>query len=118
MSLDGLREVEMRLRREVARIEELAAEGVREVAFNLWERSVDLAPVDSGDLRGNAHADPEDASGLAWVVGFPEPYALIQHENMEFNHPRGGQAKYLQQPFEENVDNYIEHIRNKLRGGT
>lgn len=117
MSLDGLNEVTARMNRALREIEGVTVEGLRDVAFDLWGKAVELAPVDSGDLRGNAFAEPE-SGGMSWVVAFPEVYALIQHENLDFNHPRGGQAKYLQQPYEENYDKYIEHIRNKLRGGT
>jgi hypothetical protein len=31
-------------------------------------------------------------------VVYTAPYARIQHEDMTFNHPNGGQAKYLEQP--------------------
>ena len=32
------------------------------------------------------------------VVGYTAAYAIVQHENMELNHPNGGQAKYLEEP--------------------
>lgn len=35
------------------------------------------------------------------VVGFSAPYAVYQHEVLWYNHPRGGQAKYLEQPANE-----------------
>lgn len=35
------------------------------------------------------------------VVGFTAPYAVYQHEILWYNHPRGGQAKYLEQPANE-----------------
>lgn len=35
---------------------------------------------------------------LALDVGYKAPYAVYVHENMEANHPRGGQAKFLEQP--------------------
>lgn len=34
-------------------------------------------------------------------MGYEAPYAVIQHENLQFNHPNGGQAKYLEQPANE-----------------
>lgn len=34
-------------------------------------------------------------------VTYTAPYARYQHENMELNHPNGGQAKYLEQPARE-----------------
>ena len=35
------------------------------------------------------------------VVGFTAPYAVYQHEILWYNHPRGGQAKFLEQPANE-----------------
>ena len=31
-------------------------------------------------------------------------YALIQHENLSYNHPNGGQAKFLESAFVEGVE--------------
>lgn len=31
-------------------------------------------------------------------VVYTAPYARIQHEDLTFNHPNGGQAKYLEEP--------------------
>jgi len=31
-------------------------------------------------------------------VVYSAPYARYQHENLELNHPNGGQAKYLEEP--------------------
>jgi hypothetical protein len=48
------------------------------------------------------------------------PYALIQHENTEFNHPNGGQHHYLSQPFFEATAGMTErigaYVMNNLRG--
>lgn len=35
------------------------------------------------------------------IVGFTAPYAVYQHEILWYNHPRGGQAKFLEQPANE-----------------
>lgn len=32
------------------------------------------------------------------VVGYEAPYAVFVHEDLQANHPRGGQAKFLEQP--------------------
>lgn len=31
-------------------------------------------------------------------VGYSAPYAIYVHENLEANHPNGGQAKFLEEP--------------------
>lgn len=37
-------------------------------------------------------------STARYTVEFTAPYAIYQHENLEYKHPNGGQAKYLEQP--------------------
>jgi hypothetical protein len=37
-----------------------------------------------------------------------QPYALVQHENLEYAHPRGGRAKYLQAPLFENNREFMQ----------
>jgi hypothetical protein len=70
------------------------------IADDVLTRSKDVyVPVltgalkDSGALKAHRGRYP-----VAYVsFGGPEvPYALIQHENLQFQHPRGGSAKYLE----------------------
>lgn len=45
-------------------------------------------------------------------------YAHFQHEHMEFRHPRGGQAKYLEEPLYAHARDYVEGYANEvLRDG-
>lgn len=44
-------------------------------------------------------------------------YAAIQHESLEFNHPRGGRAKYLGGPLIENHNKYYQDIADSLLAG-
>lgn len=39
-----------------------------------------------------------DSSRKDVAVGYTANYALYVHENLEANHPNGGQAKYLEEP--------------------
>lgn len=111
--LEGLAELEAALNRALKNIEGDASAGLAEVAQDLKGKSVQLAPIDTGDLRGSGYANP--AAG-GWEVGFSEPYALVQHERLDYQHPKGGQAKFLEQPFAENSERYIQHIADKAKG--
>lgn len=87
----------------------------RECLLELAGRSAALAPVDTGDLRNDCLAElngqtifsrrTPTASTVAPTtsavgsVGYSLPYALRQHEELGYNHPKGGQAKYLEVPF-------------------
>lgn len=51
---------------------------------------------------------------IASAVAHGYNYAGVQHENEEFNHPRGGQAKYLEKPFLEGVERIINRLEEEL----
>ena len=119
MSIRGLEEVEARIAAAIRDIENASHDAVREVSFDLLGKAVDLAPVDTGDLRGSGKVEfEEDRNKLVGIVSFNTPYARRQHEELTWRHPEGGQAKYLQQPFEENADRYIQKIRDSVRRET
>jgi hypothetical protein len=45
-----------------------------------------------------------DVRDLSVVVGYTQKYAIYVHEDMEAEHPNGGQAKYLEQPMRQLVN--------------
>jgi hypothetical protein len=58
-----------------------------------------------------------DAVGHERVRGKVEVdqvYARYQHEGLDFKHPRGGQAKYLEQPLYANVALYMRDIAARV----
>lgn len=91
----------------------ITANTVKAIALDLQGKSAKLAPVDTGDLRNNCNADLRKASGnnASATVGYSLPYALRQHEELGYNHPKGGQAKFLEQPFLESEKKYIDKIK-------
>jgi len=58
--------------------------------------------VGSGDLTGSVVVD--------------QAYARYQHEGLDFAHPRGGQALYLQQPLMDHKDAYLQKIADGILG--
>lgn len=51
------------------------------------------------------------------TVSYSTPYAVYVHENLEMYHPRGGQAKFLEQPLRENRPLLAQVVRETLRAG-
>ena len=45
-----------------------------------------------------------------------DKYGIIQHEVTSFRHPRGGKAKFLEDPYNANIMAYKNEIRNALKG--
>jgi hypothetical protein len=111
----GLEEVIRELNRRSQAIQNATEQSLQEVALDVIGKARELAPLDTGDLRSSGYAKVE---GLNVELGFTAPYALIQHERLDFKHPRGGQAKYLEQPLKQNIDNYIQHIANNASQAT
>lgn len=63
-------------------------------------------PVEHGVLRASGFVTKPERRGRNISVtlsygGAAEDYAIPQHERLDFNHPRGGQAKYLESVLNE-----------------
>lgn len=70
--------------------------GIKEIEV----QTVPRTPIDTGALRRSI-TQSKTFSNLRGEIqpgksGKPRDYAVIQHENMGFKHPRGGEAKYLE----------------------
>ena len=84
---------------------------------DLQEKSVNRAPIDTGKLRENCVVDDAELSSGVVKVGYTrkvDKYSLVQHERLDFNHPQGGEAKYLENPFNESTQRYIEYIGEQI----
>ena len=116
MAVRVLRTVRLNFQRITREIEEAIKEGLTDATLDLERRSKEEAPVDTGDLRGSGWSDVVNTyQGLKGSVGFNEEYALVQHEDMTFNHPQGGKAKYLTDPLNRNATKYRRMIQEKAR---
>ncbi len=47
-------------------------------------------------------------------VTYTAPYAVYVHEDLEANHPNGGQAKYLEQPARELQHDMVAIVRRSV----
>lgn len=73
-------------------------------ATSIMAEAIPKAPIEFGALRSSGHVEAPVVTGAGMIsvtLGFggaAKDYAVVQHEHLEFNHPRGGQAKYLEEP--------------------
>lgn len=85
------------------RMRDAAGNGLLAAAERVRSRSEALAPREFGELVGSATADVDRGTLIAAVsydvARFPKAYK--QHEDLSYNHPGGGQAKFLEQPVME-----------------
>lgn len=75
-------------------------------------------PVDLGALRASGYVKRyTEGKTFAVELGFggpSAPYALIQHENMQYNHTTGG-PKYLERPVMEQADSIPRDIAREVK---
>lgn len=115
--LQGLEQVNENLQNEVDKIQQASVEGLLDALVFIGSESQQKAPVDTGDLRGSLRITLDGtlvASGLkgqdgatTYSTNIPETaeegeasyntdYAADQHEQLDYFHPNGGEAKYLE----------------------
>lgn len=68
-------------------------QGLRAAAEAVLAESNSRAPIRDGALRGSGSTA---VSGDEAAVGYSIIYAARQHEEIGWNHPNGGQAKFLE----------------------
>jgi hypothetical protein len=72
-----------------------AAAGVYLAAEHVLAGSNDVVPLDEAELQrsGTASVDPPSLTGM---VSYDTPYAVVQHERLDYRHAPGRTAKYLE----------------------
>ena len=110
--IEGMDELNRVLKNLPGKAKEATAKEIERSALDLQGKSQMLAPVDKGDLRGSAFTEVE---GTEATIGYTEPYATRQHEETSYRHPKGGQAKFLEEPFKQNAKKYVENIGNAIK---
>ena len=132
IEIHGYQELRTRLQKLAPNVRDAAVKQAGRAAMDLLGESARRAPVKEGHLRGSGSVQCEskeiarsaDKTGAVtisgqpqpgkdettFIVGFDEPYALRQHEELGYVHPMGGEAKYLERPFLANRTMYAKSI--------
>lgn len=92
-----------------------AAEGLKVGGREVLKVARERAPEDTRVLKQRSRVVADD---LELIVEFTAPHAWLQHEKTEYEHPNGGQAKYLESAaFESDLAKPIaDHVRAVLGG--
>lgn len=129
-----------RIKEAVKIAEEAGLKALRTGAEAILTEAIDETPIDTGTLRRSGTVTvgklPDSAriyeaaeSGNEMKDAFPEkigkekvvyisfntPYARRQHEEVGYNHPRGGKAKYLEDPFNRNKEKVLKYADKQIR---
>ena len=70
--------------------------------------SKEQVPLDQGPLKDSCYVDVAD-DGSSGTVSYDTPYAIVQHENTQYQHQRGRKAKYLEDPAND------AQVQNEMR---
>ena len=129
-----------RIKEAVKIAEEAGLKALRTGAEAILTEAIDEAPVDTGTLRrsgtvtvgglpdgaqvyeaAESGSDMKDAfpgpegKEKAVYISFSTPYARRQHEELGYNHPRGGKAKYLEDPFNRNRKKVLQYAEKQVK---
>lgn len=92
-----------------------ARAGIHDAAEDVLNRSNDLIPTDSGDLRDSGTVTAEGEDGVA--ISYDTPYAVVQHERTDLRHD-DGQAKFLETAFMAGTERTAQIIGDAIRAET
>lgn len=89
---------------------------VRDTAVDVLAQAKREVPRDLGTLRrsGTQRVGWQGERVVA-EISFNTPYAAVQHEDRTFRHPRGGKAKYLEDPIKQYAPKLEERLKKALR---
>ena len=130
--LKGLNGIIESLQEEIDKLQTQSVKGLETALLYVAKESQKKAPVEFGDLRGSVLvemdntviAEGNEGGGLTVTGETPEnavsgsvsyntPYAANQHEHTEYDHPLGGQAKYLESVLTGDQDKILDIIAGK-----
>ncbi len=87
----------------------------------IFDVSQDLVPVDKGNLKKSGFLETGTFRGNpVAVIGYgrgnnPE-YTIFVHEDLDASHKSPTQAKFLQQPFQEQFNDILSRVQRFLKG--
>lgn len=95
------------------------ADAINESLKNVWAEAWVRTPYLTGALRGSYKEYKARPDELIGILTPTKEYALKQHEHLEYRHPRGGEAKYLENAIkarqEQIKSNFFRAIDNTLQ---
>lgn len=109
-----------------AAVEQGSIEGLDLAGEVIKNRSSKSAPLDTGKLKLSIYKKLHVYKWRNKVtveigsMGAKDPdngymYAVIQHENPSFKHPRGGRWKYIENSAYESVSNIRRHVVGRIK---
>ena len=121
VTVSGLDEASKHLTKFLRTVETVPTQILLEEAPRIEETAKIRTPEKTGKLKESVKVrvsrDKRRPGLYAQASAFNRgyDYALIQHENLSYNHPNGGQAKFLESAFVEGVERIERRIEQEVR---
>lgn len=116
IEFEGLDVVLANLNKEILKTGVRSRAGMRKALLIVRRRSVQLTPIDTGNLRNSAFTEVEESQvfgRITGTIGYTAEYAPEVHETNK--HYRRGQWKFLETALVESHDAILEAIREEAR---
>jgi hypothetical protein len=91
-----------------------AIKGLHLAAEHLLQASRALVPHEEGTLERSGVASVDEGE-LRAAVSYDTPYAIPQHERLDYRHDDGRQAKYLEEPLHTEAGVMGEIVQAQIR---
>ena len=121
VTVSGLSEASKHLTKFLRTVEIVPTQILLEEAPRIEETAKIRTPAKTGKLKESVKVrvsrDKRRPGLYAQASAFNRgyDYALIQHENLSYNHSNGGQAKFLESAFVEGVERIERRIEQEVR---
>jgi hypothetical protein len=90
------------------------ARGLRTWAEHVLAESRAIVPLDEATLERSGVASVDERQ-LEAVVSYDTPYAVAQHENLQYRHAPGRTAKYLERPWFASQKLALQLVAKEIR---
>ena len=123
-SLKSIKDAKRNLTKFLHALETVPVEELERTANRIYEEAVAQTPYKTGELEASVYVKVSKSKsnpGLSAGANAHNPntgynYAVIQHENKDFDHPIKGKAHYIIDPFKKEINLMQRRIRRRLRG--
>jgi len=115
LELKGIGDVNKALKSYAKKYPAATANAIYAESLEIEREATRRAPVEFARLRASAYTVPPTEKNITTETGFGTEYAAIQHEELTFQHPRGGEAKYLENAVNMRSAGMIQRLVEKIK---
>lgn len=121
-SLKSIQDAKKRLTKFLKTLETVPTDELERTAERIYSEAIAQTPYSTGKLESSVYVHVSRSKTKPGLVAGASArehgynYAMIQHENENYDHPIKGKAHYISDPFKKEVALMRRRIRRRLRG--